>query len=78
MTVDEKLEILKSINFGTLHTAIAEKFCTARSTVANIKVCLLPLSIEDNTELHKILETTSLDEMELVDSPLELGDMSSQ
>ena len=37
LTVNEKLEILKSVNDGTSYTVIAEKFGIAMSTVANIK-----------------------------------------
>ena len=37
LTIDEKLEIIKSIDAGTSYTLIAEKYGIARSTVANIK-----------------------------------------
>ena len=37
LTIDEKLEIIKSIDAGTSYTLIAEKYGIVRSTVAKIK-----------------------------------------
>ena len=37
LTIDEKLEIIKSIDAGLSYTVIAEKYGIARSTEANIK-----------------------------------------
>ena len=50
LTIDDKIDILQLLNFGTLYTIISEKYGIGRSTVADIIKSALKLEAFKNSE----------------------------